>query len=93
MPKAIYVASGTADAQAVSGASTLAGWSVRESAASAAAASVTLRNGTNSASPAVALIELAADASQAVSVPAVDCPDGVFVDRVAGTTEVVLYVM
>lgn len=93
MPRAIAVATGTVDVQGVSGGATLAGYSVRESATVAAAATVILRNGTTATDPIVALIELAANASTAQSLPAIDCPGGVFVDRVAGETELVLYIV
>lgn len=93
MPRAIAVATGTADVQGVSGAATLAGYSIRESAGTAAVATVILRNGTTATDPIAALIELAANQSTTATLPAVDCPGGVFVDRVAGETELVLYIV
>ena len=92
MPRAVAVATGTADTQGVSGAQTLVGYSIRESAGTAAVATVILRNGTSTSDPAVAIIELAANASETRALPAVECASGVFVDRVAGETELVLYV-
>ena len=92
MPRAIAIATGTADVQGVSGSATVAGYSVRESAGTAAVATVILRNGTAATDPVVALIELAANQSVTASMPAVDCPNGVFIDRVAGETELVLYI-
>jgi hypothetical protein len=93
MPRAIHIASGAADAQAVADAATLVGFSVRESAGSAAVATVIIRNGDSDAAPAVAMIELAADGSQTAKLPAIDCPDGIFVERVAGSTELAIYVL
>jgi hypothetical protein len=93
MPRAVQVASGTADAQAVAGSATLVGFSARENAGTAAAATVILRNGTAATDPIVAVIELAADSSQTEKIPAVDCPNGIYVDRVAGTSELVVYVL
>lgn len=92
MPRAVHVATGTADAQAVGGAATLLGYSVRESAVVAAFATIILRNGTTATAPVVAVVELAADKSESAQLPAVDCSGGLFVDRVAGETELVLYV-
>jgi hypothetical protein len=93
MPRSIAVASGTAGVQAATGAATLAGYSVRESAGSPLAATVILRNGTSAAGAAVAFIEIGADASQTVTLPAIDCPNGIFVDRVAGTSEIAIFVL
>lgn len=93
MPRAIPVATGTADVQGVTGKATLAGYSVRESAVTPAVATVILRNGTTATDPIVALIELAANASQTETLPSIDCPGGVFVDRVVGETELSLYIL
>lgn len=92
MARAAYVTSGSAGAQGVAGAATLYGFSVRENAGTAAVATVVLRNGTTNTDPIIAAIELAADGSQSASLPAIDCPHGIFVDRTAGTSELVLYV-
>ena len=92
MARPVHVATGTADVQGYTGSTTLMGYSVRESAGTPAAATVVLRNGTSTAAPAVAIVELAANGSETGVLPALDCPDGVFVDRVAGETELVLYV-
>lgn len=93
MARAIHVTSSASDAQAIAAPATVVGYSAREAAASAAVATVLIRNGTTASDPIVAMIELAADASQTATLPAVDCPNGVFVDRVAGTTELVIYVL
>lgn len=93
MPRSIPVASGTAGVQAAAGSSTLMGCSARENAATAAAATVVLRNGTSSSDPIVAVVELAAGTSQTVTVPAIDCPNGIFVDRQAGETELAIYIL
>ena len=88
MARPVHVASGSADVQGYTGSTTLMGYSV----SAGAAATVVLRNGTSTAAPAVALVNLAAAGSETGVLPAVDCPDGVFVDRVTGTSELVLYV-
>lgn len=93
MPRAVAIATGTADAQGVTGAATLVGYSIRESAATAAVATVIIRNGTLATDPAVAIVELAANASTTAALPSVDCSNGVFIDRVAGETELVLYIL
>jgi hypothetical protein len=90
--RAAALASGTADAQAFTGQCTLYGYAVRENAGTPAAASLVLRNGTTVTDPPVAFISLAAGGSQVVTLPAVDCTNGVFADRLSGTTELVLYV-
>lgn len=90
MSRAIPIADGTADEAAARG--TLVGYSIRESAVSPAVATVVLRNGDGASDPMVAVIELAASGSETTVLPAVECPDGIYVDRVAGSTEVILYV-
>lgn len=90
MSRAIHVASGTADSAQSAG--TLVGLNVRESAASPLAAEVIIRNGTAATDPIVYIRELAANEQHTVSLPAVDCSAGIFVDRVSGSTELVLYV-
>lgn len=91
MPRAVHVATGTADVQGVNVASTLVGFSVRESGTVAAVATVIIRNGTSTAGTPVAFIELAADKAETHLLPSVDCPDGIFIDRVLGETELTLY--
>lgn len=91
MAKAFAVASGTVDAQAVTGSCTLLGICVRENAATPAAAGVILRDGTSVAGPVMVPIKLAASGTVAGPLPAVEFTTGVFVDRETGTTELVLY--
>lgn len=93
MPRALNVASGAAGAQAITGVAGLEGFSIRESAGTPAVATVVLRNGTSNSDPAVAFINLAAGETITVKMPEIDCPDGIYVDRVAGTTELALYVL
>ncbi len=82
------LASGTADVQVFTGRTVLAGYSIREAATTAAAATVIIRDGTAASDPIVTVIELAANASETTVVPGgVTCTDGVFVERVTGTTE------
>jgi hypothetical protein len=87
------VDSGTTDVQGVAAATglRLTGFSVGETAG--ATAVVTLRNGDANGDPAVAHISLAANGAQIVIFPdgGIPCPDGVWVDRESGTTELVLY--
>jgi hypothetical protein len=85
------LASGTAGAQVLAGPAILFGYSVRESAGTPAVASLVIRNGTSSAGAPVAFITLPASGSTTITLPEIDCPNGVFVDRLAGTTEVVLF--
>lgn len=93
MPRAIYVASGSAGVQPLTGAATVLGFSVRENAGTPAAASITIRNGASSSAPAIAVINLSAGSSQTADIPAIDCLSGIFVDRISGTTELVVYVL
>ncbi len=89
------VASGTADAQAVAAATALRlmGYSVRESAGTPAVAALNLRHGTLDSDPLVELIELAADESYGMwfGPNGIDVPNGVFVERVTGETEIVIH--
>jgi hypothetical protein len=85
----------TTDVQGVAAADglRLVGYSIREAAASAAVATVRLRNGTADTDPILAIIELAADASSQITLPegGLDAADGVFVEVVAGEVDIVLY--
>lgn len=90
MSQAIHVPSGTADSAHPAG--VLAGINIRESAVVATAAEVIIRNGTTATDPIVYIRQLVGDEQHVVSLPAVACRSGIFVDRVAGTTEIVLYV-
>jgi hypothetical protein len=91
MAKSIVVAAGAGDTQAAIGAFTLVGCSVRESAGAAAAAALVLRDGTGTGDPARFFIELAANESKLLTLPAVEFTNGIFVDRESGTSELVLY--
>lgn len=90
--RSIPVSTGGVGVQAVPGPCTVYGYSVRESAGTAAVATAILRDGTSAAGPARVFIELPADGSQTERIPGVPFYNGVFVDRVAGSTEFVLYV-
>jgi hypothetical protein len=87
----VSVPSGAGDVQAVTGSCTLVGYSVRESAGSPAVATLVLRDGTSAAGAFRAGISLAASGVDAQLLPAVEFASGIFVDRVSGTTELVLY--
>jgi hypothetical protein len=89
------VASGTADVQGVAASPNLrlVGWSVTEDAATAAAAQVRLTHGTATTDPELFDITLAADQStrEFFGPDGIAVPNGVFVDRVAGTTKLTLF--
>lgn len=69
----------------------LMGYSAKETAGSAAA--LTIRNGTSTSDPAVAHCSLAANEAKLISLSdlGIKCPNGIFLDRTTGTTEVVIY--
>ncbi|GGM64111.1 hypothetical protein GCM10012275_38310 [Longimycelium tulufanense] len=89
MPAAHHeLATGTGDVTVFTGYTILRGWSIRESAGTAAAATVIIRDGTAATDPIVATIELAANTHDTVWLgDGIQCSDGVFVDRTAGETE------
>ncbi|MGW0993527.1 hypothetical protein ACWD5V_09490 [Streptomyces sp. NPDC002523] len=92
MSRAIPLATGTADAQGLSGACTLVGFSARETGGTASA-DVTLRDGTDISGAIKAILRLPANGSQAASLPPVDFTTGIFVDRSGtGSSELVLYI-
>lgn len=93
MSRSIHIASAATDAQAVTGPATLVGLSVRESAGTPAAASLVLRDGTSTAGEIVAVVELAANESKVLLLPAVRIVDGIFVDREAGSSELIVYII
>lgn len=88
----VEVASGTADVQAYTGSGRLFGFSFHETAGTAAAASLILRDGTGATGKIIAVVELVADGSETVGLPGILFTDGVYVDRVAGTTEGAVYI-
>jgi hypothetical protein len=72
----------------------LMGFSAQESAATAAAASFVLRDGTDSTGAAVAFVQLGADQSingDFGGIGGIEITTGLFIDRVAGSTEVTVY--
>lgn len=93
MASGIPVASGTANAQAVTGPVTLAGLAVRETAGTAGTAAFVLRDGTTITDPIRYVVKLAANEARSVALPALTFNNGVFVHRESGTTELVLYVL
>lgn len=88
MPSA-QLSSGTADVPIRTGSGRLLGWSIGESAGSAAVASLIIRDGVSASGAILAVIELAADASVTQSVGPAGIPftDGLYVDRVTGSTQ------
>jgi hypothetical protein len=85
----VFVVAGTADVQASVGSADLVGYSIRETAG--AAATLTIRDGTSAAAPARTFVSLPANGVETKFLPSVDFSTGVFVDRTAGSTELVLY--
>lgn len=90
------VAAGIADVQGVAATANLrlVGYSVRESAATPAAASVSLRHGTLATDPLLLpTVVLAAGGrlEHWFGPDGIACPGGIFVDRATGNTELVLY--
>lgn len=90
MPNLVVVASGTADVLAVPS-GVLMGYSIRESATIAAAAVVVLKHGADASGAPIATVSLVADGIAGATLPAVSCPNGIFVDRESGETTVSLY--
>jgi len=89
MARAIPVASGTANVQALTGAGTLTG----AVATGASASTVRLRSGTTVTDPVVAILGIPAGGTVSAVLPAVDFSAGVFVERVgAVASELVLYI-
>lgn len=69
----------------------LAGVNVTESAGTAAAAHLRVRDGSVSGAV-LATVKVAGDGHADVPVPHVHCQEGVFLERVTGSTEVVAYI-
>lgn len=92
--RTLQVASGTTDVQAYTGGTRLLGFSFRENAGSAAAATIILRDGEADTAPIVYVIELAADESRGEWFPGggIAITDGVFVEKAAGTTQGTVFV-
>lgn len=88
----VEVPTGAGDVDAYTGPVNLYGWSFRESAGVAAVATIVLRDG--AAGEIIAVIELAADGDdhQWMGPQGIRCSNGITVDRVAGTTEGVVYI-
>ncbi len=97
MATPVAVAAGTGDAQIVNARRglRLRGFSCAETASSAAAAEFILRHGTSTGDPQlVSPVNLNANG---VGFPwfgthGIDCPDGIFLDRISGNTSLVVYV-
>jgi hypothetical protein len=91
------VTSGTGNAQGIAATANmrLCGFSAREKAGSAAAASFNLYAGTDNTGTLLAVIELAADGSVQHSFPAggLNAAAGIYVERVSGTSEIVLHTL
>ena len=87
---------GTADAPLVPArrGQRLVGFSCREAVAAAAAAAFVLRHGQSAGGRPLLYVNLAADESVRdwYGPQGINCPQGVYVDRESGTTEVVVYV-
>jgi hypothetical protein len=89
------IASGSGDAAGVAPTANLRlmGYSVRESAASPDDASFVIRHGALASDPALVFVEVSADQSTTewLGEDGIACPNGIFIDRVSGSTEIVLY--
>lgn len=86
--------SGTTDVSiSTSSVTRLMGWCVSESATTAAAAEVILRAGSDANGQPVAVIPLGSDGNntQWLGPQGIVCNGGLFLDRVTGTSTVVLY--
>ena len=93
MAQPIPVATGLGDVQVSTGAQKVSGLSARESGTVATAASFVLRNGTTATAPAVIFVELAADGATNLNyADPIRFPDGIFLDRVSGETQVTVFV-
>jgi hypothetical protein len=91
---ATEVSSGTGDVQvlAADNHNRLTGFSCRENAGTPAAAEFIIRNGTSTSAPAVAFVRL--NASESVREyfgEGIQCPKGIFIDRISGTTHLTVY--
>jgi len=91
MALSISVPAGATNVQAYTGRGVLFGWSVRDTAATAA--KVTLRDGTSTGGTPIALIGYASGESQTALVPGPTFITGLYVDRTTGsaTCDLVLY--
>lgn len=91
----VHVASGTTDAQGIAAQAglRLMGFSVTEDAATAAAAEVALRHGTLATDTELFGVTLVANESvrEFFLLGGIDAPNGIFVDRVSGTTKLTLF--
>ena len=93
MADPIAVAAGTGDVQVRAKAGRLHGYSARESATVPAAATFILRDGTSTAGEQLVVVEIAANASDTRSFDdPIEFGTGLFLDRVAGETEVTVFV-
>lgn len=94
--KSLSFATRTTDLQITTGTrSRFYGYSVRESATTAAVATFAIRNGTGATADIVAVCELAANASNTVVFPeegGVLCEGGVYLDIIAGEIEGCVYI-
>lgn len=92
---AVLIASGTADAKVYDAYRGLRyhGFSAAENAGTPAVASFHLENGIAAALGAIVeTVSLGASVSRSNFIPqGIPCPDGIFLDRIAGTTIVVVY--
>jgi len=96
MPQPVEVAAGTSDNAIVAPniRLKLLGFTVAETASPAAAAEVSIRHGTSATDPLlVPPMNLDADGFDGWDFShGIDCPNGIYIDRVAGNTTLVLYI-
>lgn len=87
-----YIAAGAGDVYAVQYDCALKGWSIAES-TGAAGASFYLRDGIDATGPIVAIVKLAANESSRewFGLQGIQFKTGIFVDRLTGSSELVLF--
>lgn len=90
----VVAASGTADVAVYTGSGILYGFSARESAVTAAAGSFIIRDGTTVAGDPIMYVNLLSDESarEWYGPQGIPFNTGIFLDREAGTSEVVFYI-
>jgi hypothetical protein len=84
----------TADVQVYTGATYLMGFSIKEDAGTGGVATARLRDGTTASGPVVVELELSPDQSATMwfGDSGIRINDGIFLDRIAGTTSGCVYV-
>jgi len=94
MAVALQLATATTDVQVMTGSTYLMGFSIKESAGTAAVATLAIRDGTSASAPIVVELELNADQSATMwfGDSGIRIDTGIYVDRIAGETRGAIYV-